>query len=75
VTVTWKSFTTSLYSLKIHEVSSSAWAVPLFPIKIVVPVGYALLVIVLLLKLAQGVAELASGSFGRDVEGDLTQSE
>jgi TRAP-type mannitol/chloroaromatic compound transport system permease small subunit len=55
---TWKGFDVAFYSLKIGEVSSSTWAVPLFPVKVVVPIGYGMLILVLLSKLYFGISHL-----------------
>ena len=54
----WQGFEAALYSLKIGAVTMTAWKVPLFPIKIFIPVGYALLCLVLIAKLYSGVAML-----------------
>jgi len=62
VLLTWKSFETALFSLQIGEVSSSIWAVPLFPIKVMVPLGYFLLVLVLLTRIYKGVTSLRSNT-------------
>ena len=51
-------WTAAIYSLEIGEKSMSIWAVPLFPVKIVIPVGYGLLCIVLLLKTIRGLLML-----------------
>jgi TRAP-type mannitol/chloroaromatic compound transport system permease small subunit len=56
--LTWQGFETSLFSLKIGEVSSSSWREPLFPIKLMVPIGYALLILVILGRLYKGFASL-----------------
>jgi TRAP-type C4-dicarboxylate transport system permease small subunit len=66
VLLTWKSFDTSLFSLQIGEVSSSIWAVPLFPIKVMVPVGYFLLTLVLLTRIYKGITELKNGVKKKD---------
>ena len=58
--LTWKGIEVSLFSLQIGEVSSSTWREPLFPIKIMVPVGYTLLVLVLLARIYKGFASLKS---------------
>jgi TRAP-type mannitol/chloroaromatic compound transport system permease small subunit len=55
---TWKGFNVAMFSLKIGEVSASTWAVPLFPIKIIVPIGYGMLFLVLIAKLYFGIAYL-----------------
>lgn len=56
--LTWKGVEVSLFSLKIGEVGSSTWQEPLFPIKIMVPVGYTLLVLVLVTRIYKGFASL-----------------
>ncbi len=53
--LTWEGWTVAMYSLETGEKSMSIWAVPLFPVKIVVPIGYGLLCVVLLLKIVQGI--------------------
>jgi TRAP-type C4-dicarboxylate transport system permease small subunit len=55
----WQGFAAAMYSLKIGAVTMTAWKAPLFPIKIVIPVGYAVLCLVLLAKLYSGIATLA----------------
>jgi TRAP-type mannitol/chloroaromatic compound transport system permease small subunit len=58
VMFTWKGFDVAFYSHQIGEVSSSTWAVPLFPVKIIVPIGYGMLVLVLLSKLYFGIGHV-----------------
>ena len=58
VLLTWKSFGNALYALRIGQVSASPWAVPLAPIKFVIPVGYGLLSLVLIGKMCQGISQL-----------------
>jgi TRAP-type C4-dicarboxylate transport system permease small subunit len=53
--LTWEGWTVAMYSLETGEKSMSIWAVPLFPVKIVIPLGYGLLCIVLMLKIIQGI--------------------
>ena len=53
--LTYEGWAVALYSLEIGEKSMSVWAVPLFPVKIVIPIGYGLLCIVLLLKTVQRI--------------------
>jgi TRAP-type C4-dicarboxylate transport system permease small subunit len=62
VILTWKGWNTAWFSLQINEVSSSAWAVPLFPVKVIVPIGYGLLCLVLIIRLYRGIASLKSGA-------------
>lgn len=59
--LTWKSLDNALYALKIGQVTQSPWALPLAPIKLVIPAGYTLLCLVLLGKLIRGIALLKGG--------------
>lgn len=61
VVLTWKSVGNALYALQIGQVSQSPWALPLAPIKFVIPLGYTLLCLVLIGKFCQGIALLKSG--------------
>lgn len=54
----WKGIEVSLFSLEIGEVSSSIWREPLYPIKFMVPIGYALLILVLLVRIYKGFTSL-----------------
>jgi C4-dicarboxylate transporter DctQ subunit len=56
--LTWEGWRAAMYSLEISETSMSVWAVPLFPVKIIVPAGYGLLCIVLVLKIIRGFLSL-----------------
>ena len=59
--LTWKSIGNASYALQIGQVSQSPWAVPLAPIKFMIPVGYFLLCLVLMAKFYQGLALLRAG--------------
>jgi len=59
VVITWKSFDNALYSMSIWETSQSSWEEPLFPVKFLVPIGMALLCLVLAAQLSRGIASLA----------------
>lgn len=54
----WKSWDTAWYSLTIGETSQSVWREPLFPIKVIVPIGASLLFLVLLSQFIHGVINL-----------------
>lgn len=54
--LTWKGLTVALYSYSIGERSMSVWAEPLFPVKIMIPIGYCLLFFVVLRNLIRGIA-------------------
>jgi TRAP-type mannitol/chloroaromatic compound transport system permease small subunit len=56
--LTWKGLDISLFSLEIGEVSSSSWREPLYPIKFMVPIGYAMLILVLITRIYKGFASL-----------------
>jgi TRAP-type C4-dicarboxylate transport system permease small subunit len=52
----WQGFAAAMYSLKIGAVTMTSWKVPLFPIKIIIPIGYIVLCLVLIAKLYFGIA-------------------
>lgn len=56
--ITWFSFSDAMLAFKIGQVSRSAWPVPLFPIKIFIPIGYGFLCLVLLNRLVLGLLNL-----------------
>jgi TRAP-type C4-dicarboxylate transport system permease small subunit len=56
---TWKGWVNAWYSLQISEVSSSVWEVPLFPVKIIIPICFGVLSIVLLMRLYHGIVSLS----------------
>ena len=63
VILTWKGWTAAWYSLSIGERSMSVWQEPLGPIKMMIPVGYALLSLVVARNLVHGI-----GSYTRKKE-------
>ena len=58
VIITWKSWENALYSMRIGETSQSSWEEPLFPVKLLVPIGMALLCLVLTAQLGSGIGSL-----------------
>ena len=56
VILAWKGWSVAMYSYSIGERSMSVWQEPLFPIKVMVPIGYALLSLVILRNLIKGIA-------------------
>jgi TRAP-type mannitol/chloroaromatic compound transport system permease small subunit len=56
--ITWISFGDALRALEIGQVSRSAWPVPLFPVKLFIPIGYGFLCVVLLYRLVLGLCRL-----------------
>ena len=65
IILAWKSVGNAIYALQIGQISASAWAVPLAPIKFIIPVGYFLLCLVLIGKFIQGIT-LYKGRKSRD---------
>jgi TRAP-type C4-dicarboxylate transport system permease small subunit len=53
--LTWVSFGDAMRALHFGEVSQSAWPIPLFPLKIFVPIGYGFFCFILLIRLIRGV--------------------
>jgi TRAP-type mannitol/chloroaromatic compound transport system permease small subunit len=56
--MTWKSWENAIYSMSIWETSQSSWEEPLFPVKMMVPMGMALLCLVLASQLIQGIKNM-----------------
>jgi TRAP-type C4-dicarboxylate transport system permease small subunit len=59
--VMWKSGENAWYSMIIGELSQSVWEEPLFPTKMMVPIGMGLLGLVLIVQLIQGILQLWGG--------------
>ena len=57
--LTWKSLDNALYALKIGQVTQSPWALPMAPIKLIIPLGYILLCLILTSKIVHGTAAVA----------------
>jgi TRAP-type mannitol/chloroaromatic compound transport system permease small subunit len=53
--ITWISFGDALRALEIGQVSRSAWPVPLFPVKLFIPIGYGFMCVVLLYRMVLGL--------------------
>ena len=60
IVLTWKGWTNAMYSLSINEKSLSIWEEPLFPVKIMVPICYALLTLVVVRTLIKGIDAYSS---------------
>lgn len=60
--ITWVSFGDALRALQIGQVSLSSWPVPLFPIKIFIPIGYGFFCFILLIRLVLGLLHLRKSS-------------
>ena len=51
----WKSLGDAMHALEIHQVSQSPWAIPLAPLKFIIPVCYTLLALVLVEKFIMAI--------------------
>jgi TRAP-type C4-dicarboxylate transport system permease small subunit len=60
--ITWISFGDAVRALQIGQVSLSVWPVPLFPVKLFIPIGYGFLCFVLLFRLGLGLLNLRKSS-------------
>ena len=60
----WKGWEAAMFSMKIGERSMSAWAEPLFPVKVIIPIGYGALFLVALSQLFMGMHSLTEGRRG-----------
>ena len=60
--ITWISLSDTLRAFQIDQHSQSSWPIPLFPIKIMIPVGYGFLCFVLLIRLVHGLLRLKKSS-------------
>lgn len=60
--ITWISFGDATRALEIGQVSLSVWPVPLFPVKIFIPIGYGFLCLLLLIRLFLGLLRLKTSS-------------
>lgn len=58
VVLAWKGWEAAMFSFEIGERSISAWAEPLFPVKILIPIGYGVLVLVSVTQVFLGTASL-----------------
>jgi TRAP-type mannitol/chloroaromatic compound transport system permease small subunit len=56
VLLCWKGIPSAMFSLSIHEVSSSVWKEPIFPVKIMIPIGFGMLCLVLVYQVYKGFA-------------------
>jgi TRAP-type C4-dicarboxylate transport system permease small subunit len=59
----WKSWQAAWYSLSIAERTYSAWAPPVGPIKLMIPIGMSLLSLILIAQLIQGFINLIKNSY------------
>jgi TRAP-type C4-dicarboxylate transport system permease small subunit len=60
--VAWISFGDAWRALQIGQLSTSAWPVPLFPVKIFIPIGYGFLCFILVIRLVLGLLHLKTSS-------------
>lgn len=60
VILVWQGGVDAAYAYKIHQTSMSVWREPLYPIKFLIPIGYSLLGLTLIARLAYGFTSLIS---------------
>jgi len=71
----WKGIPGAMFSLSIGEVSSSSWKEPVFPVKILIPIGFGMLCIVTIYQIYEGFAGLRKKVTGKGNEKDaITKS-
>ena len=56
--ITWITFGDALRALEIGQVSRSAWPVPLFPVKLFIPIGYGFFCLTLFYRMVLGFFHL-----------------
>ena len=59
---TWITFGDALRALEIGQHSLSTWPVPLFPVKLLIPIGYGFLCFILVIRLVLGLLNLRTSS-------------
>jgi TRAP-type C4-dicarboxylate transport system permease small subunit len=57
----WKGWVAAAYSLQIHETSFAVWEEPLWPVRLVIPIGYGLLCLIMIGQLCRGIGTLITG--------------
>jgi TRAP-type C4-dicarboxylate transport system permease small subunit len=65
--LTWKGWVVAIYSFSINERSMSVWQEPLGPVKIMIPLCYGLLTLVVFHVLCHGIA-----AYGKEAEAAKT---
>ena len=68
----WKGWDAMMYSYSINETSYSSWAEPMWPVKLAIPIGYAILCIVMVAQLCKGVAAVVALFKGATEEPEMT---
>ena len=66
----YKGFESAFYAFDMGERSMSAWRQPLGPLKLMIPIGYSILWLVLAVKLVSGVARLRGALTGKETPSD-----
>ena len=59
----WKGWVSMVYSYHLHETSFAIWAEPLWPVRLVIPIGYGLLLLVMIAQLIRGISSMVSGRY------------
>ena len=51
-----------MYSVEIREISTSVWAEPIYPVKIIIPICYGLVVLVLISTFYKNIMSYITGN-------------
>ncbi len=73
--LTWKGFENALWAFEIDERGTAAWRQPMGYIKIVLPIGFCLLVIALIMNLVKGIAQFPGAHDGDNTPLSLPDEE
>jgi TRAP-type C4-dicarboxylate transport system permease small subunit len=60
--ITWISSGDTLRAFEINQHSLSSWPVPLFPVKLLIPIGYGFLCLILVIRLVLGLLHLRTSA-------------
>jgi TRAP-type C4-dicarboxylate transport system permease small subunit len=64
--LTYKGIDVAIYSYKVGDTSMSVWAIPLFPIKVFIPIGFAALTFVVLTKFLHNIVSPSTSRGPKD---------
>lgn len=63
----WKGWVSMVYSYNLHETSFAIWEEPLWPVRLVIPIGYGLLFMVMVAQLVHGISSVAKGNYKEQI--------
>jgi TRAP-type mannitol/chloroaromatic compound transport system permease small subunit len=68
----WKGAVAAAYSLQIHETSYSVWSEPLYPVKLMIPIGYGMLCLIMIGQVCRGIGVVATRKRKKQAENQQT---